>query len=450
MIKIRQGLDLPIEGEPLQTIEPGPTLKSVGLVAEDYIGMRPTMHVSEGDTVRKGQLLFEDKKTPGVKYVAPEGGRVIGVTRGAKRKFLSLSLEVETESSDEVTFTSYQNADLNSLTRENVVENLTNSGMWPSFRTRPFGKVPAVDAVPHSIFVTAIDTRPLAVRPEAIIKEHELDFVYGLQVIQHLTAGKVYVCKSPDANLPGSELGFTSYEDFAGPHPAGLPGTHIHMLDPVSAKKSVWHLGYQDVIAIGKLFVTGRLWTERVISLAGPAVKRPRLLRTTVGAALADLTQDELAEGNVRVVSGSVLSGRQIAESTGFLGRYHLQVSALHEGNQREFLGWQTPGFNKFSATRVFASAFVGAAKKFGLTTSLEGSPRSMVPIGSYEQVLPLDMEPVYLLRALIVKDTETAQQLGALELDEEDVALCTFVCPAKYDYGPLLRENLTIIEKEG
>lgn len=449
MIKIRKGFDIPLAGEPAQTIENGPPVSTVGLLGDDYIGMRPTILVQEGESVKKGQALFEDKKTPGVLYTSPVAGTVKEVRRGAKRKFESFV--VEATGDDEVEFASYYDTDLDGLSREAVRENLVNSGLWTAFRTRPFSKVPQLNAVPHSIFVTAIDTNPLAVRPEIVVKEHELEFSYGLQVIRRLTDGKVYLCKEPDSQLPSVSLSSVESVDFAGPHPAGLPGTHIHFLDPVSLSKSVWHLNYQDVIAIGILFTTGRLSTERVVSLAGPMVERPRLIRTILGASLGELTAGQLKAGDeIRVISGSVLAGRQFTAPHDFLGRYHLQVCALSEGRERELLGWQKPGFQTISTTRAFASAYVGRGERYALTTSQGGSPRAMVPIASYDRVMPLDIEPVYLLRSLVIGDTEQAQVLGCLELDEEDLGLCTFVCPGKYDYGPILRSNLTTIEKEG
>lgn len=448
MIRIRKGLDLPIAGEPVQSVEDGPPLGRVGLLGDDYVGMKPTMAVAEGDRVKLGQLLFTDKKNPAARYTSPGCGTVAAVNRGAKRKFLSIVIELDGDEQQE--FTSFRDRDLTTLSRETVRENLIDSGLWTAFRTRPYSKVPLADDAPRSIFVTAMDTNPLAARPEFIIQEAGPHFEYGLHAVRHLTDGRVFLCKEAGTSLPGEDLDFLSVEEFAGPHPAGLPGTHIHFLDPVGEKRRVWHVGYQDVIAIGRLFSTGRLHTERIVSLAGPVVRQPRLLRTRLAANLTELMRDELQEGDNRVISGSVLSGRRVAPPVDFLGRYHLQVSALRESRQREFLGWQKPGVNKFSITRAFASAFLGRGKKFALTTSQEGSPRAMVPIGSYEKVVPLDVIPTFLLRALIVGDTEQARDLGCLELDEDDLALCTFVCPGKYEYGPMLREALARIEKEG
>ncbi len=228
-----------------------------------------------------------------------------------------------------------------------------------------------------------------------------------------------------------------------------MVGTHIHFLKPVSADKFVWHVGYQDVIAFGKLFITGELDSSRVISLAGPAAKNPRLVRTTLGASTSELTNGEVESGELRVVSGSLLSGSAAKGVHGYLGRYHVQLSLILEGREKEFIGYMYPGPNKFSVTRAYMSHFF-PKKLFNMTTTTNGSSRAMVPIGNYERVMPLDILPTLFLRDLAAGDTDSAQQLGALELDEEDLALCTFVCPGKTDYGVLLRDCLTTIEKEG
>lgn len=448
MITIKKGLDLPIAGVPSALIENGPAVRSVALIGPDYIGMKPTLLVEVGDTVKKGQLLFSDKKTEGVLFTAPVAGKVIEINRGAKRAFQSMVIEVEGD--EEETFTSYGEGDLTSLTREQVQDNLLKSGLWTSLRTRPYSRVPSPETTPHSIFVTAIDTNPLAPPPEVVLSEEPRAFTQGLQVLKTLTTGKVFLCKAPGTNLPGVEQDFVTVEEFGGPHPAGLVGTHIHFLDPVSEKKTVWYINYQDVIAIGKLFATGQLSSERVISVAGPVVKEPKLVRTVLGANISDLVEGNLEGDMDRLISGSALSGRTAQGPFAYLGRYALQVTALKEGTHRDFLGWMGPGFNKYSVVPVFASSWIGQGKKVAFTTSTEGSKRAMIPIGTYEKVMPLDILPTFLLRALITEDTEQAKQLGCLELDEEDLSLCTFVCPGKYNYGSLLRKSLTTIEIEG
>lgn len=436
---------MPIVGAPTQRIEAGRPVRSVAVIGFDYPTMKPTMAVQVGDRVKLGQILFSDKKSEGVHYTAPGAGAVSAVHRGEKRVLQSVVIDLEGD--DEITFASYSSDQLEGLSSEQVRENLQQSGLWTALRTRPFSKVPAVDAVPNSIFVTAIDTHPLAADPAVIIAEQAEAFEAGLKVLGNLA--KVFLCKAPDASLPGESLAKVQVEAFSGPHPAGLAGTHIHFLDPVSASKSVWTIGYQDVIAVGKLFTSGRLWVERVVALGGPVVENPRLVRTRLGANLDELTAGELQPGANRVVSGSLLGGRTAHGAFAYLGRYHQQVSCLREGKEREMLHYMRAGVEKHSILNIYISKLMGG-KKFAFSTSTNGSPRAMVPVGNYEEVMPLDVLPTQLLRALIVGDTEVAQKLGCLELDEEDLALCTYVCAGKYEYGPILRDNLTRIEKEG
>jgi len=447
MITIKKGINIPIAGSPEQKITKGNPVKSVALLGPDYQGMKPTISVQVGDSVKLGQLLFTDKKTVGVKYTAPGAGKITAINRGEKRAFLSIVIELNGQ--EEETFKSYDSSKLNTLTREQVQENLVDSGLWTALRTRPYSKVPAPDTTPHSLFITAIDTNPHAPDVGVVLADHKEAFADGLNVLAHLTEGTTYLCKGPNSFVPGRDLDHLKTQEFAGPHPAGLAGTHIHMLDPVNDKKTVWYINYQDVIAIGYLFTTGKLFVDRVISIAGPEVNKPRLIKTRIGASTDDLIKGELSSANNRIISGSVLSGAIAKDAVAYLGRYHHQISVLEEGTKRELLNWIGPGMNKFSVKNIFQK-FRSNKVKYRFTTSTEGSKRSMVPIGAYEQIMPLDILPVFLLRALIVGDTDNAQKLGCLELDEEDLGLCTFVCPGKYEYGPILRNNLTRIEKEG
>ncbi|MTD40909.1 Na(+)-translocating NADH-quinone reductase subunit A [Erwinia sp. CPCC 100877] len=447
MIKIKKGLDLPIAGRPEQRIDEGPTPDRVAVLGEEYVGMRPSMLIREGERVRKGQALFEDKKNPGVMFTAPASGTIEAINRGERRVLQSVVIAVDGD--DRVTFDKYEPSQLKSLSREMVTRQLLKSGLWTAFRTRPFSKSPVPGSVPAAIFVTAMDTNPLAADPQPIIQAQRAMFDAGLSVLTRLTDGKVHVCQAGGGKLGGHPAAQVTFNEFSGPHPAGLPGTHIHFLEPVSQQKSVWHLNYQDAIAIGKLFVDGELWTERVIALGGPQVARPRLLRTQIGASLEQLTAGELLEGENRIISGSVLSGSQARGPHAFLGRFHLQVTVLKEGREKELFGWVVPGSDKFSITRTTVGHFL-KHKLFHFSTDTNGGERSMVPIGNYERVMPLDILPTMLLRDLLAGDSESAQALGCLELDEEDLALCTYVCPGKYEYGPVLREVLTRIEQEG
>jgi Na+-transporting NADH:ubiquinone oxidoreductase subunit A len=445
MIKLKKGLDIPLAGSPKQEITTGNTITTVAVLGEEYVGMRPTMAVEVGDSVKKGQVLFEDKKNPGVKFTAPVAGTVKEINRGAKRVLQSVVIAVSGDAAE--TFNKYPAEQLASLSVEQVKQNLIDSGLWVAFRTRPFSQSPAIDSTPRAIFVNAMDTNPLAADPVVVINADVEAFKQGLTVISRLTDGKTYLTKKAGTNVPS--VSQVTVAEFDGPHPAGLVGTHIHFLDAVSAKKIVWHIGYQDVIAIGKLFTTGELNSERIVSLAGPVVKNPRLVKTVLGASAVELTAGELADGQNRIISGSVLSGTTAVGVHGYLGRFHTQVSVLAEGYDKHFLGWIAPGAEKHSVTRAYLG-HLSPKKLFNLTTTTNGSSRAMVPIGNYERVMPLDILPTLLLRNLIVGDTDEAQTLGCLELDEEDLALCTYVCPGKYDYGTILRNCLTTIQKEG
>ncbi|GGP64985.1 Na(+)-translocating NADH-quinone reductase subunit A [Shewanella algicola] len=444
MITIKKGLELPIAGGPEQVIHNGPAIGHVATLGEEYIGLRPTMKIKVGDKVQKGQVLFEDKKNLGVKYTALASGTILEINRGARRVLQSVVIAVEGD--DNVAFAQYDADKLDTLDVQAVRDNLIESGLWTALRTRPFSKVPAVDATAAGIFVTAIDTQPLAADPVVVIAEHKDDFANGLKVLARLTEGKVYLCKAPGADIPAANA---QVEEFAGKHPAGLVGTHIHHVLNASATRSVWHVGYQDVIAIGQLFTQGVLNTERVVAIGGPKAKQPRLVRTVLGASMAELTADETVGEGVRIVSGSVLNGRTAVGPHAYLGRYHQQVSVLEEGTEKELFGWAMPGADKFSITRAFLG-HLSPSRLFNMTTSTGGSDRAMVPIGNYERVMPLDILPTMLLRDLVSGDFDGAASLGALELDEEDLALCTFVCPGKYDYASYLRDCLDTIEREG
>ena len=445
--KIKRGLNLPINGEPKQTAAEAKTVKRVAILGRDYVGMKPTMEVQVGDNVKLGQVLFTDKKMEGVKYTSPGAGKVIEINRGEKRIFLSLVIELAGD--EEVTFKSFSESEIKSLDMESVKTQLIDSGVWTTIKSRPFGKVANPNSVPHSIFVTAMDTNPLAPSVAKILEGNENNFKNGLMLLSKLTDGKLYLCKSPSENIPTADIDNLSVEEFDGPHPAGNPGTHIHFLDPVSRKKTVWHINAQDVALIGSLFTSGKINVDRTIVICGPSAKNPRLIKTRVGASIKELTEGEIMDGETRIISGSVLSGRQAAGAEAYLGRFHQQITILEEGRKREFLGWLSAGSNLYSVKNIVISKLF-RNKKFDFNTSTNGGPRAIVPIGSYEKIMPLDLVPSYLLRSLAVDDVEDAEALGILELDEEDLALCTYVCPSKIDHGTNLRRNLTLIEKEG
>jgi Na+-transporting NADH:ubiquinone oxidoreductase subunit A len=442
-ISIKKGLDIPLAGEPEQRIDDAEPVRTVAVLGPDIVGLRARMQIEVGDQVRLGQALFVDRQNPDVPFTAPGAGIVEAVNRGARRSLQSVVIRLDGDAAN----TYLQTDTPSSLSRADVRENLLASGLWTAFRTRPFSKIPAPDTEPAAIFVTAIDTNPHAADPAVVIAEDPASFTDGLHVVARLTDGPVHVVTKSGSDIAVPDT--FRHAEFSGPHPAGLVGTHIHFLNPVSEKKIAWHLGYQDVMAFGRLFQTGRLDSERVVSVGGPLVRNPRLLRTRLGANITELLAGELRPAKKRIISGSILGGRRAAGPVGWLGRYHTQVSVLADGSEREFLSWMRPGHTKFSSLRAFASHLLHRGG-YDLTTSQNGSPRAMVSIGSFERVMPLDILATPLLKALLVTDTDSARNLGCLELDEEDLALCSFVCNGKYEYGPFLRESLTEIEVNG
>ncbi|MCL1141222.1 Na(+)-translocating NADH-quinone reductase subunit A [Shewanella gaetbuli] len=451
VITIKRGLDIPIMGEPVQQIFDGQKATQVALLGEEYVGLKPTMLVEEGDHVVKGQALFEDKKTPGVQFTAPASGVVAAVKRGEKRVLQAVIIDCD-EQQQSKTFAKYE--DLSSLTRQQVIDNLVDSGLWTALRTRPFSRVPQLDAIPAGIFVTAIDTNPLAADPRLVIAEQMPAFEAGLQVLSQLTEGQVYLCQDDQDSLLSADaakkLSRVSVHQFNGVHPCGLVGTHIHFLLPASLERPVWHLGYQDVIAYGKLFLNGELYTDRVVAFSGPNVLEPKLIRTQMGAKLSPIVEGNIKDIHSRVVSGSVLNGHTASEVYDYLGRFHNQICVLSEDSQHKLLPWVRKDKTKFSLTGIMMSGFSRTKKLFDFTTHAGGSQRAMMAFGQLARVMPLDILPTLLIRDLVVRDTDEAQLLGALELDEEDLALCTFVCPGKYDFGKELRACLDIIEREG
>ncbi|MCR9203922.1 MAG: Na(+)-translocating NADH-quinone reductase subunit A [Halobacteriovoraceae bacterium] len=445
MIKIKKGLDLPISGVPAQHIFNASSVKTVAVTGPDYVGMKPTMFVQEGDKVKAGDPLFECKKTPGVLYTSPAQGTVKAIQRGDRRVLQNVIIDVEGE--EQKSFENFKDKSVEELTDSEVESLMVEAGLWPALRTRPFSRSPELGSRPSSIFINAMDTNPLAGDIEIIINEYADDFKAGVEVLSKLSS-KVFLTKADGSNIPTPSVDHLEQAEFSGPHPAGLVGTHIHFLDPVSINKTVWHIGAQDVIAVGRLFTRGELFLERIVSLAGPKAKNPRLLRTRLGACICELTEGELDEGPVRVISGSILNGRKKDDIFCYLGRFHNQISVVEENNTREFLGWQGPGYDKYSVKNTYAGKFRN--KVFDFHTNTYGSKRAIVPVGIFESLVPLDILPTQLIKAIKTQDTDLAVQLGCLELDEEDLALCTFSSPGKDDFGPELRELLTTIEKEG
>ncbi|WP_185984796.1 NADH:ubiquinone reductase (Na(+)-transporting) subunit A [Aureimonas mangrovi] len=409
-ITIRNGLDLVFPGAPVQRIRDGAAVSRVAILGSDFPGLRPALAVEKGARVRAGERLFADRRTPEIAHVSPVAGVVREITLGRRRTLERIV--IEREGDEAIGF-----ALRAEMTRERVAALLLQCGLWPSFRTRPFGRTPVPGAESDAIFVTAIDTRPLSPDPAVPIAEARSELRIGLEALRHLTDGPVYLCQAGENDFP-APAGVTPVA-FSGPHPAGLPGTHIHRLRPVGTERSVWHIGYDDVLSIGHLLLTGHVRAERIVSFAGPLAAAPTLLRTVAGASLDELAVGELASGQAHLLSGSPVEGRHQP----FLGRFDLQISAMlpREGVPR------SP--SRLERIRSLFAASAGV----------------LIPNAAHERAAPARILPVPFLRALGIGDSETASRLGALELCEEDMALLSHL--DGLDYGALLRRTLDDLE---
>ena len=428
MIKISKGLDLPISGTPDPVISDTPKVTTVSLLGNDFTGMKPTMLVKSGDIVKRGTKIFEDKKNPGVFFTSPAGGIVKEISRGDRRKFLSIDIEIA-DNEDHVVFD----------TNENIRNLLINSGLWNAFRSRPFNRTPSIDSSPNAIFINACDTNPLAVDPYFIINEDLDYFNRGLKALYENFSCPIHCCyQNADFDLSVEGI---NYHQFSGPHPSGLTSTHINKIYPVNLKRIAWTIGYQDVISIGYLLEHNFLRTHKLIALAGPSVFNPSLIKARISGNIDELTAGKLETGS-RVISGSVLYGHASEGVMNYLGFYDSLISAIPDQANDIFLNWLMPGSKLHSKLNVFISSFLKPSN-FIFNTSVNGGDRAIVPVGSYDEVLPMDILVPQLLKALVVGDREQAVDLGMLELAPEDLAVCSYICPSKYDYCSILANNL-------
>jgi Na+-transporting NADH:ubiquinone oxidoreductase subunit A len=414
-IRLRRGLNIKIAGAPKQVIEDVAPVSSLGLLGPDLRGARPSFKVEVGERVSAGQAVFVDRRRPEIIFTAPGSGTIVAINRGRHaRNVLVIALDGDAVETFERPKAEPSRDDIRCL--------LLKAGLWPAFLTRPFGRIPDPDARPDALFVTAMDTNPLAADARVVLAVEQESFASGLDALTRLTDGAVFVCQAPGDPLCDESKERIQCVHFDGPHPAGLAGTHIHRLAPVGNGRVVWQIHYQDVIAIGHLLEMGKLSAERIVALGGPGVRNPKLLRTMIGANLGDLTNGELIDGGFRVVSGSPLSGCE----TQYLGRYHTQVSVL-------------PITPEPSGLPIL-SRLLGRSRNV---------PSPLIPLTSFERVSALDIAPVPLLRALSTGDSEAAERLGCLQLIEEDLALFSYICASKSDYGVHLRSVLDEIEGE-
>lgn len=445
-IKIKKGLNIKLAGEADKTFSNIALPETFALKLSDFIDVLPKLLVKQGDEVQAGTPLFYDKNNEAIRFCSPVSGEVIEIIRGEKRKIL----EVKILADKIINYVNFNKANPKDLSRENIIEALLNSGIWPFIRQRPFGVIANPEEKPKSIFISAFDSNPLAPDNDFIMGEDGENFQTGLDALQKLTDGKVHLNIHADRTQSTVFTGAKGVEinKFSGPHPAGNAGVQIHHIDPVNKGESVWCLNAQDVLIVGRLFNEGRFDPFRVIALTGSQVKSPKYYKTVVGGAVKNiLAEGGLKEGTNRIISGNVLTGQEISED-GYLGFYDSQITVIPEGDEPEFMGWITPGLNKFSMSRSFFS-WLTPNKKYELNTNLHGEERPFVVTGQYEKVFPMDIYPVHLLKAVLIEDIELMENLGIYEVVEEDFALCEFVCTSKIESQDIIRRGLDLIRKE-
>lgn len=445
VIKIRRGLDIKLKGRADKIFTKAPRSRTYAVKPVDFHALTPKIVAKPCEEVKAGSVIFYDKYRPEIKYTSPVSGIVKTIERGERRRIVSVVIEADGKDTAET----FRKGDPAAMSREEVVENLLESGLWPVIMQRPYGVVAFPSDVPKAIFISGFDTAPLAPDYDFIMKDMEKEFQAGIDVLRSLTDGKVHL--GLDARYPAAKA-YTGAKNverhyFSGPHPAGNVGIQIHKIAPINKGEKVWTVKPQDVVTIGRLFMTGQYDPSMIVSLSGSEVKKPLYYKLIRGAEVSSITQDNILGDNVRIISGNVLTGKKISED-GHIGFSDAQVTVIPEGDYYEMFGWMMPGLKKFSVSRTFLS-WLMPGKEYRLDTNLHGGERAFVMTGEYEKVLPMDIYPVALLKAIIVEDIDKMEQLGIYEVIEEDLALCEFVCTSKTPVQSILRGGLKMLRKE-
>jgi Na+-transporting NADH:ubiquinone oxidoreductase subunit A len=441
-IKISKGFDIKIVGAPAHDLESLPPSDIFVLKPSDFKDLTPKLLVAEGDTVLAGQKVFFDKDRPEIGFVSPVSGEVVEIVRVEKRRISEIKILADKK----IEFKQFDVSNQN--TKEGIKEILLESGCWSYIRQRPFDVIPDITATPKAIFVSLFDTAPLAPDYDFVLKNKKVELKKGLEVLATLSGGNLQI-GVPNSNTLETigNLSGASVNEFKGPHPAGNVGIHIHHISPILPGQSVWYINPQDVCIIGNLFLTGKYDATRIIALGGSGVVDPQYYEVLTGQTLRSIFDKKIKEDNQRIIQGNVLTGVKSSES-GYLSFYTNQITVISEGNQPEFLGWILPGFNKLSLSRSYFS-WLNKSKTYDLDTNTHGEERAFVVSGQYEKVLPMNIMPVILLKAILAQDIERMEQLGIYEVSEEDFALCEFVCTSKIEVQQIIRQGLELMQKE-
>ncbi len=444
-VKLKKGLDIRLKGKAEKTLYPESPAAFYAVKPVDFPGLTPKLNVKAGDRVLAGSPLFHDKVRPEILFTSPVSGIVKEIVRGERRKLLEVIVEKQ---GDE--FIDFGKTSSEKLTREKIKESLLASGLWPAVRQRPYHVVANPKDTPKAIFISGFDTAPLAPDYNYIIDNSKAAlFQGGLNVLKKLTDGKLNLVLNGRGETSEELKKATGVEIsyFSGPHPAGNVGVQIHHLDPLNKGEVVWFVNLQDVIAIGSLFEEGKYRHERIIALTGSEILNPGYHVMRSGASVSGVVKDNTKSGDLRFISGNVLTGTRI-EPDGYLGYYDSQVTVIPEGKYFEFFGWMMPGLKKFSFSRSYSSGFM-PGKDYRLDTNFHGGERAFVMTGQYERVVPMDIYPMQLLKAILAEDIDLMENLGIYEVAEEDFALCEYICPSKIEIQAIVRKGLDMMIKE-
>ena len=448
-IKLKKGFDINLAGKAEKQVADVEQPETFAYKPTSFHGiLRPKLTVKEGDNVKAGTTILFDKKNDKVKHVAPVSGEVVEIRRGEKRKLLEVVILADKEMEYE-SFKKHSVSDITGLNREEVVEQLLQSGTWPNIVRRPYGVIADPEETPKSIFISAFDSHPLAPDYDLLFKGEEQNFQAGIDVIKKLTPGSVHLNVNGDDEVPQifSHAKNVELNKISGKHPAGNVGVQIHHIDPINKGDIIWTLDPFGVIQIGKLFLQGKYDASKVIALAGSEVKKPQYYKTYTGASIKKIVENNIEGSNVRYISGNVLTGEKI-ESDGHIRYFDNLVTVIPEGDQYELFGWIKPTTNKLSFQRAFGLlSFLNPNKEFVVDTNTKGEPRAFVQTGVFEQVMPMDILPTYLFKAILAEDFDDMEALGIYEIIEEDVALCEFVDVSKHDIQAIVREGIDLMQ---
>jgi len=444
-IRIKKGLNINLVGAAEQTTSKAVLSNVYAINLNDFHGLTPKMLVKQGAEVKAGEPLFYNKNKENMLFVSPVSGELVEIVRGARRRILSLKILADKEQSG----VSHDLLNVESASKEEVKAYLLKGGCWPFVKQRPYDIIADPDANPKAIFVSGYVTAPLAADLNYVLQGKEKELQAAITALGKLTPGKVHVSVGKSGNSPLSGLSGVELHKVSGPHPAGLVGTQINKIDPVNKGETVWTVTPQDLVIIGELLLTGKFNAERIIALAGSSVKAPKYYKTIIGTEISTFLYGSGVEGdNFRVINGDVLTGTKSAPD-GYLGYYNNTVTAIPEGDDYEFFGWNKPVFNKISATRALTFSWMQPNKKYDLDTNTNGEHRAFVVTGMYEKVFPLDIFPMQLLKACMIKDLDEMEQLGLYEVAPEDFSLTEFVCVSKQPHQQIIREGLDLLHKE-